>query len=465
MPSTFRRYSTTQWLVTIFVVGLAVRFLAAWTTGGFRFDMWIMGDWSNDLWTHPINSFYKIAVVDEHGALKTRDHLPGDLWFFWLLAHLWRWFGGYEYYGETYYSLLKTIPILADTVVAFLLYVICSRLHSAKAGVVAVAMFFLNPGIIFVSSFWGQTDSVSMALLIAGLTIVLLRPSIWLAAVPFIAWATVIKPPLFLPAVIILLLPVLLRIRSAESALKGIRSVIPAAIGAVIIGVITVSALIMPFDVGLPGTGTEWTIFERAQIALDLYPYKTLAAANFWMLQVGSFDQINDTVPLFWGLTAHDLGNVYLALSFAVVASIFAAALLWARRWRPEVVLAWSTLTICYAMFMVPTRVHERYLFPAIVFVILLAGLTGLNRRIVLLAVAASASFLANLVVVYYHFHENFAQRYGDDAFATILRLNAILNIVIFVCIALIPLFAWSRRATSERRHDPVRMVGDQPAR
>jgi hypothetical protein len=302
-----------------------------------------------------------------------------------------------------------------------------------------------------------------MALLMAGLAIVLLRPSIWLTAVPFIAWATVIKPPLFLPAVIILLLPVLFRIRSADSLLGGVRRVIPAVVGAVMIGVVTVSVLIMPFDVGLPGTGTEWTIFERAQIALDLYPFKTLAAANFWMLQVGSFDQINDTAPLAWGLTAHDWGNVYLALSFAVVASIFVATLFWARHWRPEVVLAWSTLTISYAMFMVPTRVHERYLFPAIVFVILLAGLTGLNRRIVLLMIAVSVSFLANLVVVYYHFHENFAQRYGDDAFAIILRMNAILNVVIFICIVLMPVFAWSRRTVSGRRGDRVRMIGDQP--
>src|SRR5205085_920248 len=73
----------------------------------------------------------------------------------------------------------------------------------------------------------------------------------------------------------------------------------------------------------------------------------------------------------------------------------------WRRR-ADGVALPWACLTLTYALFALPTRIHERYLFPALVFTALLAALTPGARW---LYAGMSLTYLANLYYVYAQFY------------------------------------------------------------
>jgi len=47
-------------------------------------------------------------------------------------------------------------------------------------------------------------------------------------------------------------------------------------------GLITTTALILPFDVGLSGMDTQWSLLARLQAALDIYTSQVLAAATLF---------------------------------------------------------------------------------------------------------------------------------------------------------------------------------------
>jgi hypothetical protein len=349
------------------------------------------------------------------------------------------------------------LPSIADIAVTILLFDIVRNLVSARVGLLAAAFYFLNPAVFFVSSAWGQWDSVSMALLLAGLAIVVGRPERWILAVPLIAWATVVKPPLALPGILIIGFPMLLMLRDNPSVLTFVRRIVPSALTCAALGIATIVVICAPFSVGLPGMSTQWTLFERAQVALDMYPFKVLAAGNVWMLPQASFEHVDDRDSAFLGLDSHDLGNVYLCVALIAIGIVFVRLLFSTLRDRPVVALTWVLVAVTFATYMLPTRVHERYFFPTLVLGIILLTITRFGPVGFVAFVVVSATFLANLSFVYFGFHQDSRVDISDDTFALLLRTTSVLNLIAFIAVILMPL-RWIDRPTLQRDHpDQVR--------
>jgi hypothetical protein len=116
-------------------------------------------------------------------------------------------------------------------------------------------------------------------------------------------------------------------------------------------------------------------------------------------------------------------------------------------------VVGWGALAVSLAIFMAPTRVHERYLFPAIAFVILYAALRGFPRQLVVLASALSLTFFLNLVMVYGGFRGVLPGSIEDAAIAFVFRSISSLNVVIFAAVLLLPRFRFAFGGT---RNEPL---------
>jgi Gpi18-like mannosyltransferase len=118
----------------------------------------------------------------------------------------------------------------------------------------------------------------------------------------------------------------------------------------------------------------------------NVYPYGTVNALNLWYLA---------------GLNWHPDATVVLGLPAAIWGSLLVAAALllavfiayWKSADRGRLYLA--TATIVIAVFALATRMHERYLFPALPFLLLAwaHGRAGTSQ-----VVALSGVFLANLL-------------------------------------------------------------------
>jgi hypothetical protein len=383
-----------EWIVRnwlwLLCAGLGLRLALAPNFYGFGYDMDTFGQWAEALVAYPWSEFYAVAPAP--------DHLPGDLYLHALLGEAFLAGGGENFLGDAYRLLLKIVPAFADIAIALVMWLAVRRVAGERFGRLTALAYAWNPGAIFLSAVWGQWDAVSGLILLLAFVVVWRWPARWVAAVPLMAWAVLIKPPLALLCLLgLLFVPLRDLWRGAPLAAVARGLALPVG-SALVAGVGTIIVLLAPFDTGVPGMEMRWTLQERVETAVEMYPHTTLGAANIWMIPLGSPDRVSDRDPLIAGLSAQQVGTFLLA-----------AALLWVgwtivRRWRemtPMTLTVWAMATANYAYFLLPTRAHERYLYPAVMLLVVLWGIEKGRRRLTRLVAGISLAYVLNLLGVY----------------------------------------------------------------
>lgn len=403
-------------LALILLGGLAVRLLIT-PFGGFDADIALYADWAAVLADEGPRHFYEQARA---------DHLPGDLWVLWLIAEVHPIEGGVGApYDSGFEFLIKLTPILADTAIAVLLFAIGRRLAGERAGLGAAALYAFNPAPIFLASVWGQWDSLSAAFALLGVWCVIRG---WYAgALPALTYAALIKPQLGLIGVFALIVIALSRPPPARYWRQ------------ILVGTLSSAALtvIVTVPFGAAPWAADSSIFERARVAIDLYPAPDVSAFNFWYLWFEPFPA---------GLEGNDGATFFLGASFRAWSIVLLSAALLAvvvrlvRMPRPER-LVWGCLAGTLATFVLATRMHERYLLPAVVFAVATAVL---GRRWLLIAALVSLSCLANLYWIY-----DFAYRAESLPLLTgsyVPTVFSLLNIGLLIYVLLLPPSSAGRR-------------------
>ncbi len=260
--------------------------------------------------------------------------------------------------------------ILAWGVAALILALGGARLRAA----LGFAITILAPPIFLDSAFWNQVDSWVAAPLV-WTTVLLLRQRYIPAGIVY-GCALLLKPHA------ILLGPVLLFAAFARLRRESLK----AAAGPLLTGVIALvvaAVLSLPHSIAgakvenLPAEDQAWKSalwFKRAYIdtvAGDLYKRTTLNAFNLWWFDFqsngGTPEALDSTAPIF-GISKDRFGKVLLALG------LIAGAVLAGRKWgwQPVSYVGFAFMVMLCA-FMLPTRVHERYIFLCIPFAIALS--------------------------------------------------------------------------------------------
>lgn len=300
------------------------------------------------------------------------------------------------------------------------------------------ALIAVSPGIIMVSSIWGQWDALSALLLVLAVMSYGRsgqRPELSGALA---AWACLIKPQL---AVFFIgfLIAWLIRSRLDRRALSR---TVRYALG----GVIWAQLLMLPFDMGLPGVGARWQLHDKLREASDLYRATTLGASNVWMIVSGR-SWVWDTT-MFGPLTARSWGNVALV---CLLAGLTAYAL----RLKGAASPIWLGTSFFFTFFMVQTRMHERYMFPVAVLTILLAVMThgGVDRRVGWgMALLAQASFAMAI-------EASLAIGISGDVRAWFVVAAACLNVLLWITLIAYPAVA-SRKGRTRPAEERSRLRG-----
>ena len=406
-------------LTTILVLGLLLRVFVAGVLlpqSGFTIDVGDFTAWGQRLASTGPGAFYEESYF--------ADYPPGYLYVLWLLGTI----GGLlaPIAGQDATSGLVKIPgILADVGVAWLLFTIGRRwapqllsgrwpaLSGERLGIAAATIYLFNPGTIFNSAVWGQIDSVGALLLLA--TIYALgRGWTELAALgAVVALLVKFQFAFLVPVVALVGLKRHLAGRSADPALARrdpFRVLTSLAVG---VGALTL--LMLPFGMFLyvPLAGGD----PRGLLGLvpEADPTRSLvgkfveAAGTYTGLSVNAFSLwrnpwsgLGDT--LHWGDdTAAAVSLAGIAFTWQHVGTLLfgvaAAYALWLVVRRDDlrgVLLA--SLVLAIAFFVLPTRVHERYLFPALA---LAAPLVLSGRAWPWLYGGLSLLFFANVYWVY----------------------------------------------------------------
>ena len=397
-------------VVILIVLGILLRAFVGGVylpLSGFRIDVGDFSAWASRLAAVGPVHFY---APDYFG-----DYPPGYMYVLWLLGSL----------GELLRpvlglsitpGLVKVPGILADAGVAWLLFSYARRFGKGwlgswsgeRLGVVAAAVYLFNPGTIFNSAIWGQVDSVG-TLALLGTLYLLARGWTEAAAVgAVIALLVKFQFGFLLPIVAIVGIKRHLFGRSSDPLHDGradpvrVLSSLAAGLGSLVL-------LIVPYGFGVwnPGDPSR-SLIDKFIEASDTYRGLTINAFNLWR---NPWTGLGDT--LRWGCDvappgcgggegiAFMLGGTPVTWQLVGTMLFAAAALLalWqvARRDDPAGILVGS-LVLAVAFFALPTRVHERYLFPALA---LAAPLIARSWRWAVLYGVLTLSFFANVYWVY----------------------------------------------------------------
>ncbi|MDR3122125.1 MAG: glycosyltransferase 87 family protein, partial [Clostridiales bacterium] len=218
---------------------------------------------------------------------------------------------------------------------------------SERTRLLITAFYYFNPVVFFISTIWGQVDSI-MTLLILAAVLCLLRGRHCASGV-FYALSVLLKPQgiIFLPVAFFLLLHGLITRGDWRAPLKT-------ALGAIATAVVVT----LPFELR---HGADWVINLYSN-TLSGYKLASMNAFNFFALIGGNWKDDSETLFLFsyatWGMLA--------IVFFTALTGLFVF------RMRAQ-----KTVPDCYTMLMgsalllfsVVTfghRMHERYFFPVI---------------------------------------------------------------------------------------------------
>ena len=386
-------------IAAILVIGLVARLILAYLLpgSGFANDLASFRGWANDLATNGLWGFY--ARPGFH------DYTPGYLYALWLVGVVGNLLGGIG-------DLIKIPAILADLAIGWLVYDMAQELGvSRRSALIAAAVAVFNPISWFDSVVWGQVDSFGVVFMLLSIR-ELWRGRTERSAILAVA-AALIKPQLGILAFLVAAVTIRRALWPAgswgdepapeptgiglERTIRGPVRIISTGVA----GFLTAIALSAPFGLSLAGLLDQ--LFKTAAG----YPYLTVNAYNLWalvgagngsMAQTGGWTLDSPPFPpatgpyvSFLGVPAVVLGAVLLG------AVILGVSLLVARRPDRRTILV-GVCVLALAFFAVPTRVHERYLYPLFALAAILLAFSWRWR--IAYALASIAVFLNMYVVL-----------------------------------------------------------------
>jgi len=304
------------------------------------------------------------------------DYPPGYMYVLWLLGGINSLF--HFSYGHPLQILIIKLPaILADLFSAYVVYRIALRLNiPRKRALLLLAITAFLPAFAFISGGWGQIDSILTLLLLGAIWCFMTDRSILAGAI--YGAAILVKPqalmvgPLFAVAYFM------------ELGGSNFKKKLWETVLAVAAAVAVIALLSAPFGNGQPVSWLRDKYFSTA----TSYPYASVEAFNLFALIGGNWKPIENVPFLFsyavWG---------YIGIGVSVIGA--AALYIAGRRKNQKGILLLSTGFLLTALFTLGPYMHERYVFPALL-LLLIAGLYYNDRRLFIVFFGLSCSLLLN---------------------------------------------------------------------
>ena len=333
----------------LFAAALVVR-LAMVPVPGHNGDVSVMAGWAGNLAAYGPATFYERSV----------SVYPALLYLLWPL--------GAALNGPPLDVAIKALSIPFDLCLGLVIALVTSRLATPRAGFWAAALYLFNPGVLLAGPTWGQVDAAGTLFFFLALVASAGRRHALAGGLGMLA--LLLKPQFGL-----VLLPVLTVAVVDAVRLRHWRPPV------VVLGVATAVYVVAALPLGLD----PFRYADQLGSVTNHLPDASLYAMNPWGLLMGF-----ETPEGGFGI----LGGVLLVIGLGL------AVLPLVRRSDLPTLLA-SGAFVVFAFYFLPTRVHERYLFPAMAVLAPLA-VTGLPKLVAYLGLSLgfAAAMLYALVVV-----------------------------------------------------------------
>jgi Gpi18-like mannosyltransferase len=274
------------------------------------------------------------------------------------------------------------------------IYLFTRRQASFKVALLATGFYLFNPAVIFNAAVWGQYDAVYTLFLILSLVLALKRKPEMSAAA--FALGILTKPQG------IALLPLVAYMIWRKNGVKRLLTSVAAF-------ATTVFVVILPFEWSNPITFLSGIYFG----AYGGYAFTSINAFNLWGL---------------FGLWVPDGGLFIVGWALFVAATLFTLFVLHKRYHVSGDYLAiFAAFMLLFSFFMLPTRIHERYMFPAMAMLALMVPILSKTR---LLYGALTATLFVNEAYVMYALnaaYPNFADITRDPVVPVVSAINLLM--------------------------------------
>lgn len=289
--------------------------------------------------------------------------------------------------GYLHIWLIKLWSVIFEFIGALIILKMAERASRRDFGRLAALFYMLNPGSLFNSSVWGQFDSIPATMLLAVIYLFELGKRNTAALLFLVAVLTKPQSGLLAPMVLYLYF------KDFRFEWKRIGRMA----AAIIAGIAIYLAIVLPFYKPTQLCGTTvpafldpfWWLFDLYLRSIGDYPFATANGFNIWTLIGGQIQE--DSLP-FMGLTYQWWGNILFLLS-----AVYVFYLLYKGKGSGRAIIYCSYLML-FSAFMWMTRMHERYLLPAIIFIVMAAVY---DRMHIPAAVLTSLCVFANQLVIY----------------------------------------------------------------
>jgi Gpi18-like mannosyltransferase len=363
---------------------------------GCENDLGAYESWFHTAATYGPRVFYNVV--------RWVDYPPFNIYVFWVFGSIAE---GLSLFGSSLMAyIIKLPPTLFDLATSVMIFIFVRKRSDLKMASIATALYAFNPAVIFNVAIWGQFDAIYTFFLILSLLLVFeSKPR--LAAVAFML-GILTKPQG------IALAPLLVFLIFRKYNWRGLVTSVGAAI-------VTVFVVILPL---------EWTDGNPVTFLSDIYfgaygtyEYTSINAFNIWGF--GGMWKPDTSIFLFT--------NLY-ALGWMMFGALVAFTLYFVYKRlvvSEELVILFSAFLLFFGFFMLPTRIHERYLFPALSVMALLIPFVKKMRPVYAIL---SGTYLINQAYVLSFLNANSYIADGDP----VVLIVSLINLVVFLYVLLL---------------------------
>lgn len=402
-------------LAAILVLAFIVRVVCSLVFYGHPTDINCFMAWGYHLNEGGLAAFYNSGMF--------ADYPPGYMYVLYITSGIAKLLG--LSYASAAYALITKMPgILADIVSAYVVYRLAKKL--AKSGcrdaarwgrlpLVLAAVVAISPLFAFLSGGWGQIDQVLALMLL--LTIWLFDEKKEILAGVVYGVAIMTKPQALMVGPLLAAAYFCRIYDEKEHRVKQAAKTAAAVIGAVA----------MLFIIAWPFKGDQqplWFLDKLIGTATS-YNYGSVEAFNLMALLGGNWKNADSVLFIF---TYAQLGTVLIALSVAASILMYIKG-----RGRNRGCLALSAGYLIIALFELGHYMHERYLVPALL-LILVAFVYYRDRRLFVSFLWLTAAALYNAC---YAFIIVSNQSWRTDYYTALMIAGCIINLAGFVYLSI----------------------------
>ncbi len=388
-----RNENNAMYIIAVMAAGVIANIIAAACYYGHETDMACFVGWSSSAFEKGLGQFY----VSE----GFHDYPPGYIYVLYLIGTI---RSVFDMQGIGLQILIKLPAIIANLVTGYFVYKIASKKFSDEISSVFAALIVLNPAYILVSSIWGQVDSILTLFCI--LAVYYTAEKRYTLSYFMFAIAVLIKPQalFFTP---VLIYGIIDFVRSEDYSVNKLVKILLSGVGAVAFMFVT----FMPFGSN-PIEGIT-VIVEQYIDTLAQYPYMTVNAFNIY-----------GAIGKNWaGLTT---GSSIIGYGVIVLIVAYSAYVFFKSKSPAKYYL--SSFILVFGMFMLAVKMHERYAFPGMAF-LLLALIAVPNTKSFLMYGLFSLSQFFNTAWILFIYQQDINHYFRSPVVTVASLINVILSV------------------------------------